>query len=182
MVTKDFLTGGGLYPAATDGRNRAETETWDARHFGDNAGMQGPLATVTAYPARDLARVARRELDFAGIDSVLDEPAEARVRVRVENVDALRAGDVLTRQCDGLAEIDEADEEETVLGCPACEAPQTATPSRRARNFLLFAAFAIALSVGIQMPQAAFFAVPAAAVYQLVRGRWQCSGCGETWD
>lgn len=143
--------------------------------------MNGPLVTVTAYPARDAARTAKRALDFAGIDSTVDEPAEDRVRVRVENVDALRAGDVLTRTCDTLPEIDEADEEARENVCPACSSAD-ATPSHRAKSFLLIAALAVAVGVAAQVIQATFFAVAAAGVFHLVTGRWRCNACGETWD
>jgi hypothetical protein len=136
---------------------------------------------VTAYPARDAARTAKRALDVAGIDSTVDEPAEDRVRVRVENVDALRAGDVLTRTCDTLPEIDEADEEAGENVCPACNSADAA-PSHRARSFLLIAALAVAVGIAAQVIQATFFAVAAAGVFHLVSGRWRCNACGETWD
>jgi hypothetical protein len=143
--------------------------------------VNGPLVTVTAYPMRDAARTAKRALDVAGIDSLVDEPAEDRVRLRVENVDALRAGDVLTRTCDTLPEIDEADEEARENLCPACSSADAA-PSHRGRSFLLIAVLAIAVGTGAQVVQATFFAVAAAGIFQLVSGRWRCNACGETWD
>lgn len=139
------------------------------------------LVTVTAYRERDTAGTAKRALDFAGIESVVDEPAESRVRLRVENVDALRAGDVLTRNCDALPEIHEADEEARENLCPACGSPD-AEPSRRARSFALVAILAIAVGTAAGVLQAAFFAILAAAVFHLVTGRWRCNSCGETWD
>lgn len=139
------------------------------------------LVTVTAYPERDTARTAKRELDFAGIDSVVDDAAERRVRLRVETVDALRAGDVLTRTCATLPEIDEADEEEREAACPACGSADAA-PSRRARTFLLVAALAIAVGTAAELLQWAVLLIAAAGVFQLVSGRWRCGACGETWD
>ena len=139
------------------------------------------LVTVTAYPERETASTAKRALDVAGIDSVVDEPAEQRVRLRVENVDALRAGDVLTRNCDTLPEIDEADEEARENVCPGCGSPDAA-PSHRARSFLLVTVLAIAVGTATGILQAAFFAIAAAAVFHLVTGRWRCQACSETWD
>ena len=143
--------------------------------------MNGSLVTVTAYPERDIARTAKRALDVAGIESVVDEPAERRVRLRVENVDALRAGDVLTRSCDALPEIEEADEEEQERLCPACDSAEY-EPSHRVRSFLLIAVVALAIGVAVDVLQATFFAVAAAGVFHLVQGRWRCSTCGESWD
>lgn len=139
------------------------------------------LVTVTAYPERDTARTAKRALEVAGIDSVVDDAAERRVRLRVENVDALRAGDVLTRTCAALPEIDEADEDEREAACPACGSPE-ALPSRRARTFLLLAALTVAVGTAAELLQATFFVVAAAGVFQLVSGRFRCGACGETWD
>lgn len=139
------------------------------------------LVTVTAYPERDNARTAKRALDGAGIESVVDDAAERRVRLRVENVDALRAGDVLTHRCATLPEIDEADEEARENVCPACGSPDAA-PSHRARSFLLVAALAVAVGTAAELLQGTFFVVAAAGVFQLVTGRWRCGACGETWD
>ena len=143
--------------------------------------VNGSLVTVTAYPAREAASTARRALDGAGIASVVDEPAEHRVRVRVETLDALRAGDVLTRTCDTLPEIDEADEETAPPLCPACESPD-AMPSNRAKSLLLVAILAVAVGTAAEVLQAAVFAIAAASVYYLVQGRLRCTSCGETWD
>jgi hypothetical protein len=139
------------------------------------------LVTVTAYPERDTARTAKQVLDVAGIESVVDEPAERRVRLRVENVDALRAGDALNRNGDTLPEIQEADEEARENLCPACTSPD-AEPSHRARSFLLVSVLAIAVGTAAGLLQAAFLAIPAAAIFHLVHGRWRCNACGETWD
>jgi uncharacterized ferredoxin-like protein len=137
------------------------------------------LVTVTAYPAREAARTAKRALDFEGIESLVDDRDDDRVRVRVENLDAIRAGDVLTRDCATLAEIEEADEEAAESRCPACASPEIA-PSQRAKTFALLATMALSIGVAAELLQAAFFAVLAAAVYQLVQGRWRCTACGES--
>ncbi len=139
------------------------------------------LVTVTAYPLRDAAQTAQRALDTAGIDAEVDQPDESRVRVRVENLDALRAGDVLTRECATLPEIDEPDEEAFENACPACDSLDVAS-TNRAQTFLLVSVLIMAVGVAADITQAAFFGVLAAAVYQLVRGRWRCTACGETWD
>ncbi|HVE70368.1 MAG TPA: hypothetical protein VNI54_03295 [Thermoanaerobaculia bacterium] len=135
--------------------------------------------TVTAYRAPEAARTAKRALDFAGIDALVDEPDEHRARVRVENVDAIRAGDVLTRDCATLPEIEEADEETRETTCPACDSPEI-VPSHRAKTFLLVATLAIAVGTAADILQAAFFGILAAAVFQLVQGRWRCTACGES--
>ena len=139
------------------------------------------LVTVTAYRAREAARTAKRALDFAGIESLVDEREEERVRVRVENLDAIRAGDVLTRDCATLPEIEEADEEAPPgeNACPACDSLET-VPSDRGKTFLLVATLAVAVGTAAGLLQAAFFGVLAAAVYQLVQGRSRCTACGET--
>jgi hypothetical protein len=137
--------------------------------------------TVTAYPAREAAHTAQRALDTAGIDAEVDQPDERRVRVRVENLDALRAGDVLTRECATLPEIDEPDEEAIENACPACDSLDVAS-SHRWQTFLLLGTLVMAVGVAADLTQAAFFGVLAAAVYQLVRGRWRCTSCGSTWD
>jgi len=139
------------------------------------------LVTVTAYPLRDAAQTAQRALDTAGIDAEVDQPDERRVRVRVENLDALRAGDVLTRECATLPEIDEPDEEAFANACPACDSLDVAS-TNRAKTFLLFSILILGVGVAADITQGAFFGVIAAAVYQLVRGRWRCTACGETWD
>ena len=147
----------------------------------DDESARMSLVTVTAYPRRDAANTAQRALDTAGIEAEVDQPDESRVRVRVENLDALRAGDVLTRDCATLPEIDEPDEEVLENACPACDSLDVAS-TRRAQTFLLFGMLIMAVGVAAELAQAAFFGVLAAAVYQLVRGRWRCTACGETWD
>lgn len=143
--------------------------------------MPDPLVTVTAYSAPADARTAKGALDSAGIDSLVDDALERRVKVRVQNVDAIRAGDVLTARCPSLAEIDEPDEEETERVCASCGSSEIA-PSRRAQTFLLFVTMAVAVGVATGMTHGAFVAISAAAVLLLITGRWRCSSCGETGD
>ena len=138
------------------------------------------LVTVTAYTADADARTAKGALDSAGIESALDDAIERRVKVRVQNVDALRAGDVLNARCPALAEIDEADEEEAPRVCPACGSPDV-RPSRRVQTFAAVVALTISIGVAVQLLQPAFFAVLAAAIFFLVAGRWRCDLCSETW-
>lgn len=143
--------------------------------------MPDPLVTVTAYAAPKDAHVARGALDSAGISAVVDDARERRARVRVTNVDAIRAGDLLTARCPTLAEIDEADEDEGERICPSCGSPDIGS-SRRAQTFALVFTLALAIGVAAELVQAAFFAVAAAAVFFLIAGRWRCESCNETWD
>ena len=139
------------------------------------------LVTVTAYPEGDDARRAKGALDSAGIASVVDDAVAQRVKVRVENEHAIRAGDVLTASCPTLPEIEEADEEPREQLCPECET-RDVSPSRRAQTFALIAVLAVAVGVGIGLVEAAFFCILAAGVFLLIRGRWRCNLCGETFD
>jgi len=143
--------------------------------------MADPLVTVTAYAAPADARTAQGALDSAGIAAVVDDALERRVKVRVTNLDALRAGDVLTARCATLEEIDEADEDEGDTACPACGSPDV-TSSRRAQTFALIVTLAVAIGVATELVQAAFFAIAAAAVFLLIAGRRRCQNCNETWD
>lgn len=142
--------------------------------------MSDPFVTVTAYPAAPDARVAKGTLDEAGIEAVVEEQVE-RAKVRVHNVDAIRAGDVLTARVPALREIDEADEEEPELECPACSSPDVVkTP--RVLMFALVAVTAIGVGVGANLLQAAVLAIAASALFLLMSGRWRCNACGETWN
>lgn len=143
--------------------------------------MADPLVTVTAYGKDEDARNAKGALDTAGIPAVVETSAPERVKVRVENVQALRAGDVLNAHAEPPSEIFEPDEEESDRLCPACDSPEVA-PSRRIQTFLLIATLAVAAGFGVGLVEAAFFAILAAAVFLLIRGRWRCSLCGETFD
>ena len=142
--------------------------------------MADPLVTVTAYEAPNDARTAQGVLDSAGIAAVVDA-APQKLRVRVPNVDAIRAGDVLTVRAPALTEIDEADEEERERICPACASPEV-TSSHRAQMFWLVVTLAVAIGVAAENLQAAVLAVAAAAVFLLIGGRWRCQQCNESWD
>ncbi len=142
--------------------------------------MSDPLVTVTAYAAQNDARIAQGALDSAGIPAVVD-PAPHKTRVRVPNLDAIKAGDVLNARGDTPAEIEEADEDERELICPACGSPEV-TSAHRARTFGLAITLAIAIGYAAASTQAAIFAVAAAAVFLLIGGRWRCEICNETWD
>ena len=143
--------------------------------------MADPLVTVTAYTVPSDARLAKGALESEGISSEIDDAVERRVKVRVTNLDAIRAGDVLTARCPALSEIDEADEGDRDATCPACGSPDV-TSARRGRSFALVATLAVTIGIATGLYQAAFFAIAAAAVFLLIAGRWRCQGCNETWD
>ena len=143
--------------------------------------MSDPFVTVTAYSADDDARAAKGALDSAGIESVVDDAVARRLKVRVENVHALRAGDVLNAQTAAPSEIHEADEEARERACPACQSADIAS-SRRGQMFLLVSTLAVAVGVGIGFIDMAFYAIAATGVFLLIRGRWRCASCGETFD
>ncbi|HEX7832274.1 MAG TPA: hypothetical protein VF787_21635 [Thermoanaerobaculia bacterium] len=141
--------------------------------------MSDTLATVTAYRRRDHAGVAQAALDGAGIDSVVEETPVSKVKV--EPVDALRAGDVLNQVTAPLDEIGEADEAPRGAACPECGSADVET-SRRAILFGAIAAAVIGVAVAIGRTDAAFFILFAAAVYLLIANRWRCGACGHAWD
>jgi hypothetical protein len=143
--------------------------------------MADPLVTVTAYSAPGDAKTAKGVLDSAGIASVVDDAVERRVKVRVPNVDALRAGDVLTARGSIPSEIEEADEEAGERTCPTCGSVDIAS-ARRGQTFALVATMAVALGVAIELVQAAFFAILATGLFLLMAGRWRCQTCGDAWD
>lgn len=143
--------------------------------------MPDPLVTVTAYSAADDARQAKGVLDGEGIESLVDEAAERRVKVRVQNVDAIRAGDALTARFPSPTEIDEPDEEPASAVCPACGSTEVG-PSRRARTFVLIVMMAIAIGVATETTYGAFAIAAATAVLMLITGRRRCESCGEMWD
>ena len=143
--------------------------------------MADPLVTVTAYSAPNDAQTAQGVLDSAGIPAVVD-PTPHKTRVRVPNLDAIKAGDVLTARAPTLAEVDEADEDdEGERICPACGSPDVAS-SRRMQMFGMVVTLAVAVGFAAEMLQAAVFALAAAAVFLLIAGRWRCQTCNETWD
>jgi hypothetical protein len=139
------------------------------------------LVTVTAYTRRADAQAAQGVLDGAGIESEVDDTVEQRAKVRVETVDAIRAGDVLTARVDGLSEIEEADEPDEAPSCPACGSLEV-TPSQRGRMFGLVVALATAVGLASGFADAAFLSVGVAGVFLLITGRHRCAMCGETWD
>jgi hypothetical protein len=143
--------------------------------------MSDPLVTVTAYPQRELAQTAQGALDSAGIDSTIDDAIDRRVKLRVENAQAIRAGDVLTAKVPSLQEIDEADEVAAPLVCPACSSPEVVS-AQRAKLFALVAVIAVAIGFAVSRFDVTLFAIAAAAVFLLIAGRWRCESCGETWD
>lgn len=141
--------------------------------------MPETLATVTAYRRRDHAGVAQSALDGAGIESVVEETNVAKVRV--ENVDALRAGDVLNRVAEPLEEIDEADEASRNEACPACES-RNVEASRRWQLFVVIALAVLGTAIAVGRTDAAFFILFATGVYLLTANRWRCRDCGHAWD
>lgn len=143
--------------------------------------MPDSLVTVTAYPQRDLARTAQGALDSAGIESTIDDAIDRRVKLRVENVQAIRAGDVLNARCATLPEIEEADETAAPLVCPQCSSSEVAS-AQRAKLFVLTVVVAAAIGYALSRADVTLFAAAAAAVFLLIAGRWRCGMCGETWD
>lgn len=143
--------------------------------------MPDSLVTVTAYPARDLARTAQGALDSAGIDSTIDDALDRRVKLRVENVQAIRAGDVLTAQLPALPEIDEADEVEEPVVCPECGSADVVS-SQRAKTFALVIVVAVAIGFAVSRIDVTVLAIATAALFLLIAGRWRCAVCNTTWD
>lgn len=133
----------------------------------------GDLVTVTAYRKEDDAGVARDTLDGAGIDAALEEK-----KVRVRNVDAIRAGNVLNEHCATLDEIFEADEEPVLRVCTACGSTDV-IENARGLTFLLLAVVLMGIGVAVGLAQATFLAVLASALLLLVSDRFRCGECGE---
>lgn len=136
------------------------------------------LATVTTYRRAEEAAVAQHALGDAGIESVVEQAHIAKLRV--ERLDALRAGDVLNAH--ELPDLDEADEE---LADPSVCAACGSTDVRRAFRVapvLALIALAIGIAAAIGSTEVAFFAAFAAAVFALIAERWRCGECGERWD
>lgn len=152
--------------------------------------MSDFLVTVASYWFLSDAVLAKNALDAAGIDSVLVDQNMAMnitnavrgVKLRVRNIDAIRAGEVLESNCESLEEIEEPDEARPEPeSCPACGS----TDIKRNVRLPLFAIITvIALSIGVALDvsEAAFFGVLAAAVLLLISDRNRCSECGETWN
>jgi hypothetical protein len=141
--------------------------------------MADTLSTVTAYWRREDAGIAQQVLDHAGIESVVEESMVSKVRVAQPQ--ALRAGEVLNRDCDNLAEVGEADEESQAQVCPECDSVDV-KPAMRARTFVSIAAAVIAASVAVEQTAAAFFLLATIGVTLLIGQRWRCEHCGARWD
>jgi hypothetical protein len=148
------------------------------------------LVTVASYWFLSDAMLARNALEAAGIESMLDDENMAMnltnavrgVKLRVRNVDAIRAGEVLESQCETLDEIGEADEErDDDTACPACGSGDIIHNSR-ALAFAITAAIVIGAGLALNISQAAFFGVLAAAGLLLIADRNRCAECGETWN
>ena len=131
------------------------------------------LVTVTAYKKPDDAGVARDTLDGAGIDASVDQ-----AKVRVRNVDALRAGYVLNEQCATLDEVFEADEEPLAPVCRSCGSSNV-VEAQRGLTFLWLSVIMLGVGIAVGLAQAAFLAVLALALVMLVSDRQRCSDCGE---
>jgi hypothetical protein len=141
------------------------------------------LVTVASYWFPADALLAKSALEAAGIDAVVDSEQIMRgVKLRVRNVDALRAGDVLESSCEALEEIGEADEEpDDSNACPACGSADIVRNSR-ALGFAVIAALVIGIGIAFNLSDAAFFAILAAGVLLLISDRQRCAECGETWN
>lgn len=145
--------------------------------------MTDSIATIATYGSLGEAGVARSALLAAGIEAFVEDEQRVgglRVMLRVRNVDALRAGEVLDATCDSVVESEQADElpEEIACECPVCE------PIRSARGvaFAFVAIVGLGFGLAFGATQAAFFGVLAAAVYFLITDRWRCPECGESWN
>ena len=153
--------------------------------------MSDFLVTVASYWFLSDAVLAQNALEAAGIESVLDDQNMATnithavhgVKLRVRNIDAIRAGEVLESQCESLEEIDEAEEPprpepET---CPACGSTEVLRNSRL-QLFAVIAALSLGLGLALGTSEAAFFGALAAGVLLLISDRNRCGECGETWN
>ncbi|PYQ29585.1 MAG: hypothetical protein DMF56_11520 [Acidobacteria bacterium] len=152
--------------------------------------MSDFLVTVASYWFLSDALVAQNALDAAGIDSVLDDENMATnitnavrgVKLRVRNIDAIRAGEVLESQCESLDEIEEPDEIRIdPNSCPACGSLDVAR-NPRLSLFAIIAVLALGAGIALNISEAAFFGVLAAAVLLLISDRNRCTECGETWN
>lgn len=138
------------------------------------------LVTVTAYRHRRDAGVAQGVLDDAGIPSIIE--AAERAKLRVEHLDALRAGDVLTARAPALDEIVEADEETgDPSACVRCGSGDIGRPGRGV-TFAAIVTLAMSLGVAVGLTDAAFLAILVSGVVLLISGRWRCHECGASWD
>ena len=152
--------------------------------------MSDALVTVASYWSVPDAILAQHALSAAGIESYVEDEhmavnypqAVQGVKLRVRNVDALRAAEVLETTCEALEEIGEADERfPDPNTCPACGSHEIV----RAPRGLLFATIAaLALGIGLafQHSDSAFFAVLATALLLIMWDRQRCAECGESWN
>jgi hypothetical protein len=145
--------------------------------------MNDSIATIATYASLGEADVARSALGAAGIEAFVEDEQRVdgpRVKLRVRNVDAFRAGEVLDATCESVGESEQPDElpEEVPCECPVCE------PIRNARGvaFAFVAIAGLGLGLAFGATQAAFFGVLAAAVYFLITDRWHCPECGASWN
>jgi hypothetical protein len=136
------------------------------------------LATVTTYRRTDEAVVAQQALETAGIESVVEEAHVAKLRV--EPVNALRAGDVLNEHA--LPDLGEPDEEFPDPSVCALCGSRDVRRALRLAPVIALVALAIAIAAAIGNTEVAFFAAFAAIVFALIADRWRCSECGATWD
>ena len=155
--------------------------------------MSESLVTIASYWFLDDAMIARNALDGAGIESFLDDEnivavnwfnanAVHGVKLRVRNVDALVAAEVLESQCQSLDEVDEPDE--TIVDpdvCPACGSREV---QRTPRALMFFAIAALTFGIGVAVGETAtaFFAILATALFLLIWDRQKCADCGESWN
>ncbi len=153
--------------------------------------MSEALVTIASYWYLPDAILAQNALIAAGIEAFLDDQhmvglgytnAVHGVRLRVRNVDALRAAEVLETKCESLEEIGEADEPVVDPNtCPACGS-QDVVRAPRALMFAAIAALVTGIGVAIQHSESAFFAVLGTALLLLMWDRQRCAECGESWN
>lgn len=147
------------------------------------------LVTIASYWFLSDAMLAQNALEAAGIESVLDDQNMASnymnavrgVKLRVRNVDAIRAGEVLEARCEALEEIGEADEEQSPDACPNCGSVEIARKPRML-VFAIVAAILIALGIALNATEAGFFSALAAGLLLLIANNYRCSECEETWN
>jgi len=151
--------------------------------------MSDSLVTVASYWFHSDAILAHNALEAAGIESVLDDVEMAvnypnavhGVKLRVRNVDALRAGEVLDTACESIEELGEPDEPPPADVCPSCGSREIIrTP--RILVFAIIAATTLGIGAAAGIGQIAFFAVLAAGVALLILDRYRCGECGESWN
>lgn len=147
------------------------------------------LVTVASYWFHSDAVLAQNALEAAGIEAVLDDVemgvnypnAVHGVKLRVRNVDAIRAGEVLDTVCDAVDEIEEADEPPPADVCPNCGSAEIVhTP--RLLVFAVIAATTLGIGAAAGVSQIAFLAALAAGVALLILDRYRCGECGESWN